>query len=163
MPANTNISIEKFHLLKLASLDSCDQKWVLKKLKKQNKVAFKAILQKISEARKFNLSFDDFNAISEELNLQSLFERNELDKKIDILNLLPKSKFDDLLSGLSYSDLMLFIRCYDALDIKKYIINKIRVSKEYVENKVDLNTIKNEKINACLIDYLFKHIVEVKK
>ena len=67
MSVNSNISIEKFHLLKLASLAKSEQKWILSKLKKSNKVAFKEVLKKLAEAKKFNLPSSDFNDVYEKL------------------------------------------------------------------------------------------------
>lgn len=160
MLADNKLKIEKIHLLKLASLSKPDQKWIIKKLKKQNKPAYKNIIDRISEVRKFDLSFDDFRDIYDELNFNQLFEKNEIEQRIDSLNLLPSSKFDHFLKSLSYSDLILFIYCDDFLDIKKVIVNKIKISSDYVADKIELKVNKNEKISDCLINYLFENLIE---
>lgn len=159
MLADNKLKIEKIYLLKLASLPKRDQRWVIKKLKRHNKSAFKKIMNKLSGAKKFNLSYSDFEYIYEELNFSRLFDKNEIERRIDRLNLLPESIFENLLNDLSLSDLKLFIFCDDALEIKKSIILKIKLSSEYIANKFDLNLKSNKKISDCLINYLYEKFV----
>ena len=116
-------------------------------------------MSKLSEAKKFNLSYSDFEYIYEELNFSRLFDKNEIERRIDRLNLLPESIFENLLNELSLSDLKLFIFCDGALEIKESIILKIKLSPEYIANKFDLNLKSNKKISDCLINYLYEKFV----
>ncbi len=151
--------IEKIHLLKLASLSSSDQKWVLGKLKKQNKPLLKLIHGKLAEAKRFNLTFSDFNDIYNDLNLERYFEKNEIELKIEAINSLDKSKYDKFVNQMTFSDLILFLQCDESLKIKKNIISRIKTTKEYINNNIELKLRQNDKINAKLINYLYKILI----
>lgn len=153
-------NLQKYHLLKLSSLDKSDRKWVLKNLKKRNKPAYKSVLKNISLVSRFKVSLSQFNEISDDLELHKYLEKSEVDKKIDILNKLPPLKNSDVIKDLSFFELSLFVWCDDRLSIKQDAIKKLRRSEEYMRNKFDLNAGKNERVNSTLVDFLFGELIE---
>ena len=108
MPGNNSTIIEKIFVLKLASLSGNDQKWILKNIKKKDKILHKRIQGKLYEAKIFKLDNDDFDNIYDSLKLDKYFEKNDLDKKIDILNERLEEYEDELINDSEISDLILF-------------------------------------------------------
>ena len=160
MLENNSEVIEKIFVLKLTSLTNKDQKWILKKLKKKNKNLSRLIQSKLSQAKSFNLSGEEFDHIFNSLNLDRYFEKNDLDKKIDILNYRLNEYADKLMNDLEFYDLVLFLYCDDSLQIKKTIIKEIISSEYFVSTPIDIKVKKNDKINAQLINYLYSKYLE---
>lgn len=160
MLENNNTVIEKIFVLKLASLSNKDQNWILKNLKKTNKNIHKQIQTKLHEAKEFNLNHVDFNNIYNSLNLDKYFEKNDLDKKIDVLNDKLEDYVDELTANTDVFGLLLFLYCDDALKVKQFIVKKIISSDYFISNKIDLKVVKNDKINTKLINYLHTKYIE---
>ena len=160
MLGNNNTVIEKIFVLKLASLSNKDQRWILKNIKKKDKNIHRRLQSKLHAAKVFDLDHGDFNNIYDSLELEKYFEKNDLDKKIDILNDRVADYTDELTNTVEMSELILFLYCDDALKIKQFIIKKIISSNYFTTNKVDLKVDKNDKINTKLINYLYLKYIE---
>lgn len=158
MLANIKTCIEKVYLLKFVSLSKRDQKWVIRKLKKNNKPAYDRVIKSLIKMKKFKLSFQDFNDIYTNMNFNKYFVVDEQDKKINYLNAQQDVLAERIIPGLSYSDMKLFVFCDNKLTVKKIILEKLKTSPEYTKNKFDLTPGKNEKINTSLISYLYQHV-----
>lgn len=160
MLENNNTVIEKIFMLKLASLSNKDQKWILKNLKRKSKNLHRQLQTKLYEAKAFDLDYGDFTNIYDALKLDKFFEKNDLDKKIDALNIRLDDYAEELLNSSEISDLVLFLYCDDALMMKEIIIKKIVGSDYFISNGVDLKVDRNDKINTKLINYLYSKYIE---